>query len=843
MGTICLGALLAGPLPVLPGDHSVPAEASPSSFKVVDALILEEVRFAGLRRIASAAVAAQISLRAGDRFDMARIEKDIRMLARLGWFESIQVEAQESAGSAAQTSQEPQHVVLVFRVEEFPFLSKVEYSGSRLLSGRQIEKMLEDKKLAPSFGKPADPLALQRIAFAIRSGLNELRHPEARVYIRSEEAKNATVSVRFEISDGPLLRVRQLNFVGNPQLPAKRLREQMRNITPWKPLASLRGKDAYTREAFEEDRERILTYCQNHGYPEARIGSPRVERIQESSRHLFPWPHDVMQPGLSVSIPVQAGPFYRFEAIEASPALRQTAEERAGKPAAIPNAGDGRPYSSQVIENLRRSWLARIQPQNSKDNAVRLRAVEAMPAFDADKQTVHVTFDLTDSQPYTVQRIEFLGLHRFSDRYVRRRILLREGQPVDDRALEAGLLRLARTGYFKRIRKEDIHMQVDDATHTASVSIHLKEIGQQRASLLGGNGQFGSTLGIAYTVFDLLNREELLSGQLEGGPETLQIMLGLAKEGIFGTRASLAFSIFNNVIRPRFATSTKGPFFTPRTEGISIPWTYPLTSTDSLGVNYTLSRTTTEYPLASVVDVPGMTLGNARSKTSSRSLGVGWARDTGSERVLFANSVSGGWLGGGENLVRSSAEYGRIFRDPFFAPAGAWAFRTTFSGAGSYRGDMPFYARFFSGDELVRGLRPGELGPYAVTTRTTASGTTIYSASPAGANLLTAANAEYRLPLAGGTEAAGFFDLGSGLLLPNWLGPTKPILLGATNGVLHGSVGIEFRWTVPGVQVPVRAYYAVNVLRMSRFFSLSDNSLFHAHNRFSAFGWGLGALF
>jgi len=81
------------------------------------------------------------------------------------------------------------------------------------------------------------------------------------------------------------------------------------------------------------------------------------------------------------------------------------------------------------------------------------------------------------------------------------------------------------------------------------------------------------------------------------------------------------------------------------------------------------------------------------------------------------------------------------------------------------------------------------------------------------------------------------------LLLPNWLGPTKPLLLGATNGVLHGSIGLELRWTVPGVHVPIRAYYALNILRLNRFLSLSDKSLFHANNRFSAFGWGLGSLF
>jgi len=94
-----------------------------------------------------------------------------------------------------------------------------------------------------------------------------------------------------------------------------------------------------------------------------------------------------------------------------------------------------------------------------------------MPVFDADKQTVHVTLDLSDSQPYVVRRIEFQGLHKFSDRYLRRRIPLREGQPVNDRALEAGSRGSARTGYFKPIRKEDIHVQMDDVSHTANLSI------------------------------------------------------------------------------------------------------------------------------------------------------------------------------------------------------------------------------------------------------------------------------------------------------------------------------------------------------------------------------------
>jgi outer membrane protein assembly complex protein YaeT len=839
---VCLGSLPILAASACPQDVDLSAAAPLDARAANDAPLIEELRFAGLRRIAPAAVAAQISSHEGNFFDRSKIDSDLRVLSRLGWFESIRVEEAPSS-SHPETFERRKGLVLIFHLEERPFLSKVQYSGSRLLSQKQIEQMLREKNLAPGLGKPANPLGLQRIAAAIRTSLNELGHADARIQIQRDESPNATVSVRFIITDGPHLPVRRVSFEGKPQLSPKLLRAQMRTITPWKPFSSLREKDAYTRDAFEQDRRRILDYYQNHGYPEARIGSAQVSRIEQPERRWLPWPHEVTHDSLSISVPVQAGPFYQFESIRLTPDLQQAANESVAKPLTDVSAGKTKPFSTEDLDRLARWWTARIQPKDSKFDFASYRAVEAIPSFDAEKHTVRVTLDLSDSPPYIVQRIEFRGLHRFSDRYMRRRILLREGHPVNEHELEAGLARLARTGYFRQIHKEDIQVHLDESTHTAAVSIKVEEIGRQRASLVGGQGQFGGTLGIAYTVFDLLNREELISANLEGGPESLQIMLGIAKEGIFGTRASLAFSVFNNVIRPRFAKSAHGPFFTTHTTGIQIPWTYPLSNTDSVGVNYTLSRTTTDLPLGTPPGLPGLPPLDLQTRISGRAFGVGWLHDAGNERILFSNSASGGFLGGGENMVRSSAEYGRILRDPVFAPRNAWAFRTTFSGAGSYRGDMPFYARLFYGDEVVRGLRNGELGPDALTTASTPSGAPLNSAAPAGANLVTAANAEYRIRLGGGTEAAGFFDLGSAWLLPNWLGPTKPLLLSSTNGVLHGSTGIEFRWTIPGVQVPVRAYYVFNVLRLDRAIRLSDKSIFFAHNRFSAFGWGLGSLF
>jgi outer membrane protein insertion porin family len=844
LAAIVGGLLFAGATRAAqPSESPAPNDNAASVHPEASTPLVDEIVFLGLHRIASGAVQAQISSHRGESFDSRRVEADVRALARLGWFGEISVEAQSVKITSSPSLEAGAGVRLVFHLEEMPYLTGLEYPGSRLLSHAQIQKLLSENHLTARLGEPANPANLRKIAQTIQSALAELGHPQSDVEICRDEFPNRTVRVRFEITDGPHIPVGRIDFQGNTELPAKLLRRQMRRIVPGALLATLRGKNAYTPTAFEEDRERILAYYQNHGYPEARIGNVQISDYEKNSLRWFPWPHRAVEIRLAIRIPVQAGSYYRIGSMDASQALLEAGGMRGQKLQTLSRAEIGKPYSAQTVEQLRRAWLAAIQPKPGTQEPALYRAVDTSRIFDPDTGTVKIKPGFSDAPPYAVRRIEIQGLHRFGDRFIRRRILLREGRPFDDRALEAGLTRLARTGYFRPIHKEDIHVETDEIGHAADVTLHLHEIGQQRVSFSGSQGQFGSTLGIAYTIFDLLQREELLTSQIDGGPENLQLLLGIAKEGVLSSRGSLALSVFNNILRPRFVNSVKGPFLTSQSEGLDAGWSYAATNVDSLGINYGVSRSTTDYSVALPASLTGVTSSDIHAHTSSHTLGLGWTRDTEKESLAFANSISGGWLGGSENLLRSSGEFARVFPDPIFNHENSWAFRSSFSGTGSYRGDMPLYARIFSGDDQVRGLRTGELGPYASVSSVTASGNTQYSAAPAGANLIGAANMEYRLPLAAGMQAAGFFDLGSGWLLPNWLGHARPSLLDTTNGLLHGSTGIELQWRVPGIQVPVRGFYAVNVLRLDRFLALPGGSVFHAHNRFSAFGWALGTLF
>lgn len=829
------GRLQAAVKNAVPGhDAAVPGTDFP---------IIHEIEFVGLRHISPAAVQAQISSRLGEHLDVRRVESDVEALGRLEWFSDVRVEMQPMPQSPASSLDSSNYVRLIFLVSELPFLAKLDFAGSKLLSASQIKKILADNKVMPRFGEPAAPERLALISRMIRSALAELGHPHSQIQTYEELAPNATVRVRFAIDDGPHLPVGRIEFDGRSGVSEKLLRREMRRTAPNALFASWRGKNAFTFEGFAEDRARILSCYHNQGFPEACIGSARTIEYTATKGWLS-WRRDKIERRLTVIIPVEAGPLYRFAAVNVSPELANAAAKSRPKLLAFSNSQSGAAYSAKAAEDLRRAWTASVQPRHREKAEPPFLAVELSRSFDPQAHTVQLRIGPANEPPIRVRRVEFLGLHRFRDRYLRKRIGLTEGQPLDDRALEAGLARLAKTGYFRQIKKQDIRVRADDITRSADVTIRVSEAGRQRTYFSGGQGHFGSTLGVAYSLFDLLRCEDLLSAQFDAGPQSLQLALGLIMEGFLGSRSSLAFSIFNNTLRPRLTSPVKGPFYVSQSEGLNTTWGYALTNADSLALNYSLSHMKTNYSLAlpaPLTNSPGSSLS---ANSSSSSLGLAWTRDVGHEKFSTANSASGGLLGGSENVLRSNQEFARLFPDPLFSHQNSWAFRTTFSAAGSYSGAMPLYARLFSGDAQVRGLGNGELGPYSVVPQGGAnSAAETYTAIPAGANIVTAANVEYRFPLRDRVQAAVFFDLGSGRILPGWLGPARPVLLSSTNAALHGSVGFELRWTVPEIQVPVRTYLALNVIRLNRFLSLPDGSLFHAHNRLFAFGWALGTLF
>jgi outer membrane protein insertion porin family len=824
--------------------------------------IVRKIDFLGLRRISATTLRARIGSRENLPLDTRQIAADVRALDRLGWFDNVTAEVHElpmllaDAGVGASGPAPAENVAeeaalspglrLVFLLEERPFLAKVEYRGSRLLDRERIEAIFATRGLRPKLATPVDRTLLFKCSRAVQGALAELGHPQARVQVQYMPAPTAAVRAVFHIDDGPRVEAARVEFEGNAGFSDDELRKQLRNVAPHARFAGLRSKSIYTPERLAADLHRVAEFYLNHGYADARLGEPQVEILEDhETMRWFPWPRRSRGLGYRVTIPVEEGAQYRISDARVDAAAMATgAVSGAQQEKALRHLRPGEVYSAERVAAAREELAEALRGEQA------LPQVEAAPEFDREEAQVALKLRVRTTPPPTVRHIEFSGHHRFGDRYFRHRVGLKEGEPLDWRKLEDGLARLASTGFIRPVRREDIEVSHDASGRLANLRIRIEETGRQRISLLGGASGLGTTLGVVYNVFDLLGAEELLTGYLEGGPQSLNILFGVAREGVFGTRASLGFSLFHNVLRPYLPGSpARKRLYDSRSSGFGVNAGVPLSARSTLGFTYEDSRSSTAVPLG--VGSPNIT--ELRSRSARRAVGTNWIRATGRERASLDASVSGGALGGDENVLRGGAEYARLLGDPLSGGRNFWAFRSTLAGVSSFNGRaLPYQRRFFGGDQFVRGFRPGELSPYAAIAGGAADGSD--AARVTGANLVAALNAEYRVPFerqprgsaaSSGPkpEAAFFFDAGTAWLLPRWLGTSPPALLEGTNGLVRASTGAELRIPLPVVNQSLRFYYAANPLRFAGSRLLADGSLFRARDRRTAFGWGLGSFF
>src|SRR4029434_4381407 len=86
------------------------------------------------------------------------------------------------------------------------------------------------------------------------------------------------VNVTFVVGQGPKLKIRDVEFVGNTAISDGKLEKPIKDNKPKNPLYGwISGGGTYKENAFEEDAAKVVEYYQNSGYPQARVGQPDLK--------------------------------------------------------------------------------------------------------------------------------------------------------------------------------------------------------------------------------------------------------------------------------------------------------------------------------------------------------------------------------------------------------------------------------------------------------------------------------------------------------------------------------------------------------------------------------------
>src|SRR5207247_805094 len=122
------------------------------------------------------------------------------------------------------------------------------------------------------------------------------------------------VHITFNMDEGPKVRIRSIDFVGNKAIGEGVLKRQLKENKERGPfqdflhfptwfLSLIGDKGTYQETKFDEDAEKVVAYYRDHGYLRANLGVPELKVLEDSADKKTRW--------IDLKIPVTEGPRYK----------------------------------------------------------------------------------------------------------------------------------------------------------------------------------------------------------------------------------------------------------------------------------------------------------------------------------------------------------------------------------------------------------------------------------------------------------------------------------------------------------------------------------------------------
>jgi outer membrane protein insertion porin family len=495
--------------------------------------VIAQIRVIGNRKIPRETVLARLFTHVGDTYDPATIERDFNSLWNTGYFENLQIAREDT----------PKGILLDVIVKEKPTIREITYKGLNSVSTSDVlDRFKKEHVTGFSVESPYDPTRLARAIDVIRALLAEHGHQFATVKPDVKTIPPSSVSITFNIKEGPTVKVGNITFTGNRSVPSRELRAAMRNLRPIGIPHSIFLENIFARtydaSKLEEDTERVRRALQDRGYFRAGVADPITHIRNEGGLSFFTFrPRQGKR--IDIRIPVDEGERYRLGGITFTgnthvpnvKALRAQFPTKDGEFFNATAVGKG-------LENLRKAY--------GSLGYINFTAVPT-PKPDDAKHLVYLDIEIDEGKAFTVSRIEFQGNTITRDRVIRRELLIEEGAPYNSNLWEASLLHLNQLDYFDPLKvDQDTETHPDDQTGTVSLLLKVHEKGKNSIALNGGvSGLSGTFLGLNYSTNNFLGLGETLSLQGNLGNLARSVVFAFNEPYLRNKPVSVGFQLFS----------------------------------------------------------------------------------------------------------------------------------------------------------------------------------------------------------------------------------------------------------------------------------------------------------
>jgi outer membrane protein insertion porin family len=772
--------------------------------------------------------------------------------------------------------------VLVYNMEERQRVKIVDYLGTMKVDTSKIEDALKEKSISIRLDSFIDPGLIRRVSGVVHDVYAEKGYEfvEVKPEIKPIEGNAKLVNVTFHITEGPKVKIRSVEFIGNSKVKDGKLERQMKDNKTHGMFTFILGTGAYKADKYEEDADKVVSYYRDRGYIEARVGQPDLKILEDSKDAKTRW--------VELRIPVTEGRQFRVGKLEFEG--NKIVDAKNLRP--LFKVAEGDIYSEKKIRKgfekakevygsggyMEFTGYPDLAPREDGDGngttAPSTAGPTPPPAASGPTKikgapVVDVTLRLQEGKQYFVNRITFTGNTTTRDNVIRREIRLVESGIFNTEALKYSIKRLNQLGYFKPLEGEAISVdKTPGADNKVDVKLKFEEQNRNQLTFGAGVSQYDGFFGqLAFQTSNFLGRGETFTVSAQQGSRATNYQLAFSEPFLFDKPQTAGIDLFVRELQYI-------GLYTQRSQGGNVVYGFQVQDFARVFMNYSYEDVQVK-DLNPAFNDPRVLAGNP-FLAESLLIGEGGRRTiskigpsyvfntidnpifpTSGKRYTFSFDIAG--LGGNTNFMNPRVE-------------GIWYFphtkRTSFGFrvAGEYIRPyghtvaLPIFQKIFLGGEYsIRGFDIRSVSP-----RDEASGVQI------GGNKSLLFNAEYLIHIAGPVRLVLFYDAGQvrdvgerfgwkepitqrvqdGSLYPLFLEtvgvlqnplvglgpPTRTDVIGQTSA-FKTSTGAEIRFFMPVLNVPFRLIFAMNPQRGN----VLDNNL-NFEKRFK-FRFAVGSTF
>lgn len=732
---------------------------------------------------------------------------------------------------------------VIFHIEERNRVKAVDYApvgpGAKLrVDVSKIDSTLKERNLEISLDTFVDEATIRKVVGVIRELYAEQGYNDAIVEPTMREVAGGSklVDLRFNIREGPKVRLRDVVFDGNVAVSDEELRGQLKENRPRSRILILVGGGQYREDKFAEDAEKLGEYYRDRGYAGAQIGSPQIETLEVTADGKTRW--------IRLRVPVEEGPQFRVGELKVSNATALRAEGL--RPFFELREGDI--YSLKKLrkgfERLKELYGAFGYYQWTPDPELKPRGIDETTGklLPGQPPIMDIDVKMNEGKQFFVNRITFVGNHTTRDPVIRRELRVAEGAVFNSEALKESVRRLNQLGYFKPLKGVEGEMDVTPTPgQDDRLDVKVKVEEQNRNSIAFGAGvsQWEGVFGqMSFSTSNFLGRGETVGVSLQKGARARQYQLSFSEPYLWDRPITAGFDVHSR----QYVFIGQ---FTQRSSGANAVLGLPLADYTRLFMGYS-------YEQISVLDVnpaylspqvlqfnpylaDSLLVGQGGRRTVSKispSVVFNTVNQpifpTGGRRYSVAFDLAG--LGGNTSYNQVTAEGIWYFKLPKTMSLGLRA-QTQYIRPYGTTTSLPIFEKIFLGGEYnIRGYDLRSVSP-----RDSFSGVLV------GGNKSVVLNAEYYIDI-GQVRVLAFYDAGQvqdvGRRFTRWepvrslVVPGTPVLqnlgdqtnllteIGAIHSVVVGrvsatrtSTGVEGRFIVPFINIPFRLIAAYNPQR------------------------------